>query len=70
MRKKSRAGITVLATFAVAIVMEPSARAQQAATSKAKADDQYTYVPFAGQRVAIDRQTGKLRRRHPKKFAH
>jgi len=61
MRKKSKAGITVLATFAVAIVMAPSARAQQAATSKAKADDQYTYVPFAGQRVAIDRQTGKLR---------
>jgi hypothetical protein len=61
MRKKLKTRIMVLATFAMSIGIVSNASAQQAATSKAKADDQYTYVPFAGQKVAIDRQTGKLR---------
>jgi hypothetical protein len=36
------------------------AAAQKSAPSKDEAD-RYTYVPFAGQSVAIDCQTGKLR---------
>ncbi len=38
-----------------------SAVAQKSVSPKAEAADGYTYVPFAGQTVAIDRQTGKLR---------
>ena len=38
-----------------------SAVAQKPVSHKAEAADGYTYVPFAGQTVAIDRQTGKLR---------
>ena len=38
-----------------------SAAAQKSISPKTAAADRYTYVPFAGQTVAIDRQTGKLR---------
>lgn len=48
-------GVTVLALLLAATTM---AAAQNSAKTEA---DQYTNVPFAGQSVAVDRQTGKLR---------
>lgn len=48
--------------LAFALAFSSSAAAQKSASPKeAPAADDYAYVPFAGQSVAIDRQTGKLR---------
>jgi hypothetical protein len=48
-----------LAAFALGLGVSTFASAQT--PSKKDSSDRYTYVPFAGQSVAIDRQTGKLR---------
>lgn len=56
--------LLLLAMTALAVSLGTStlAVAQKSVSPKpAAADDGYTYVPFAGQTVAIDRQTGKLR---------
>ena len=54
--------ILLLGVAACILVLGSSkwAVAQKSGSSKTEADS-YTYVPFAGQSVAIDRQTGKLR---------
>jgi hypothetical protein len=46
--------------FALVFVSGTLAVAQESASSKTEAD-RYTHVPFAGQSVAIDPQTGKVR---------
>jgi hypothetical protein len=46
--------------FALVFVTQTLAVAQESASSKTKAEH-YTHVPFAGQSVAIDPQTGKVR---------
>lgn len=54
---------TLLLGVAACILVLGSSKwavAQKSGSSKTEADG-YTYVPFAGQSVAIDRQTGKLR---------
>lgn len=66
MTNRLKTGITALlpamTVLAFAVGISSSAAAQKSASPKAAAAaDDYTYVPFAGQSVAIDRQTGKLR---------
>ncbi len=52
----------VLATLALTVGISTSAVAQKSSSPETvSAGDDYTYVPFAGQSVAIDRKTGKLR---------
>ena len=54
--------LPAMTALALALGTSTSAVAQKSVAPKATAaDDGYTYVPFAGQTVAIDRQTGKLR---------
>ena len=54
--------LPAVTALALALGTSTSAVAQKSVSPKpAAADDGYTYVPFAGQTVAIDRQTGKLR---------
>lgn len=51
-----------LATLALTLGSSTSAVAQTSTLPKTlSAGDGYTYVPFAGQSIAIDRKTGKLR---------
>ena len=60
----SKTLLSGLTAFALVFGTSTLAAAQKAAPSKTASDseaDQYTSVPFAGQSVAIDRQTGKLR---------
>jgi NADH dehydrogenase FAD-containing subunit len=56
----SKTLLSALAAFALLLGTSTFAAAQKSASSKNEAE-RYTYVPFAGQTVAIDRQTGKLR---------
>src|SRR4051812_47169692 len=56
----SKALLSALIAFALLLATSTLAAAQKSASSDSSAD-QYTSVPFAGQSVAIDRQTGKLR---------
>jgi len=62
-RLTSRAVVLMPATAALVLALAygTSAFAQKAASTEALTGDGYTHVPFAGQTVAIDRQTGKLR---------
>ena len=54
--------LSAMAVLALALGTSASAAAQKSVSpTAAVAADGYTYVPFAGQTVAIDRQTGKLR---------
>jgi hypothetical protein len=53
--------LPAMTVLALALGTSTSAVAQKSVSPKAAAADAYTYVPFAGQSVAIDRQTGKLR---------
>ena len=54
--------LAAMAVLAFAMGTSASAAAQKSVSPKAAAATEgYTYVPFAGQTVAIDRQTGKLR---------
>ncbi len=59
----SRSAVLVpsIAVLALALATSAAAVAQQAPSPKTDAAGGYAYVPFAGQMVAIDRQTGKLR---------
>jgi hypothetical protein len=56
----SRILLLGLAAFTLVLGGSTLAVAQKSRPSKTEADG-YTYVPFAGQSVAVDRQTGKLR---------
>lgn len=62
---RSRSSILLLlasATLALTVGISTSAVAQKSTSPETvSAGDDYTYVPFAGQSVAIDRKTGKLR---------
>lgn len=54
--------VPALITLALTVGISTSAVAQESILPKTvSAGDDYTYVPFAGQSVAIDRKTGKLR---------
>src|SRR5262245_13171421 len=59
----SRAAVLMPATLALALALTSgtTAIAQKSPSTKAVTRDGYAHVPFAGQTVAIDRQTGKLR---------
>jgi hypothetical protein len=57
---RSRTLLLGVTAFALVLGTGKLAVAQKSASSKTAADG-YTYVPFAGQSVAIDHQTGKLR---------
>ena len=58
---RTRIVLPAMAVLAFALGTSTSAAAQKSISPKAESAHRYTYVPFAGQSVAIDRQTGKLR---------
>lgn len=57
---RSRTPLLGVTIFVLVFVTGTLAVGQERAPSKTKAE-RYTHVPFAGQSVAIDRQTGKVR---------
>jgi hypothetical protein len=62
--RRSALGV-IAALAAVALVLPVGADAQTAAAGKGSADSQLTTVQVAGQTVAVDRATGKLRQPTP-----